>query len=118
MAVAAAPACGFAGELQCVAEAAMTPIRREDWAELAAAFREFFAGAGGITIGETLLRFDGAAAGTVLELRRDGTSTSFMPLHGLDARWESARFDRVEDQVVLEGDGVSYTYRVPPSLRT
>ncbi|NND04483.1 MAG: hypothetical protein HKN91_17040 [Acidimicrobiia bacterium] len=96
----------------------MTSIRREDWAELAAAFTEFFAGAGEVSVGEDALRFSGPAAGTGLELRRDGTSSSFMPLHGLDARWDQVRFDRENDQVVLEGDGVSYNYRVPPSLRS
>ena len=93
-------------------------IERSDWPALRAAFTEFFAGAGEVSAGDDRVRFDGSAAGTGLELRRDGTSSSFMPLHGLDARWDRVRFDREADEVVMEADGVSYTYRVPPALRS
>lgn len=62
--------------------------------------------------------FAAPKAGTGLVLGRDGTSTSFMPLHGMTARWDRVTFDEQEQTVTVSGDGFSYTYRVPPALRS
>ena len=47
------------------------------------------------------------------ELRRDGTSRSFMPLHGLELRWDAVRFDSERLEVTVQAEGVRYVYRVP-----
>ena len=60
--------------------------------------------------------FAAPEAGTGLVLGRDGTSTSFMPLHGLTGRWEAVTFDLPGRTVTVTGDGFAYTYRVPPGL--
>lgn len=95
-------------------------IDRSEWDGITAAFVAFFAGAAGSVLHDDhQLEFDGRPdVATGLVIRRDGTSESFMPLHGLQARWTRIRFDTAADAVVLEGDGVTYTYRVPPALRT
>ena len=92
----------------------MATIDRGDWQAVVERFRAFFEPLGTVEGGEDRIRFDAPMAGTGLEIGKDGTSRSFMPLHDLDARWDAIRFE--EGTVVLVGDGVSYTYRVPPSL--
>jgi hypothetical protein len=39
-----------------------------------------------------------------------------MPLHEMGGRWDRVGFDEDRLAVVIEGDGFSYTYRVPGSL--
>jgi hypothetical protein len=95
-----------------------TDIPRESWDAVVAAFEAFFSGLGVVEAEPDAVRFSGAPrVDTGLALRRDGTSASFMPLHGLEARWERVRFDHAAGEVVLSGDGVTYRYQVPPSLR-
>jgi hypothetical protein len=95
-----------------------TTVDRTNWAELARAFSSFFTGAGTVVVDDEVVRFDGAPViETGLELRADGTSRSFMPLHGLDARWERVTFDRETDTVTLAAGDLTYTFRVPPGLR-
>lgn len=95
----------------------MTSIRitREDWDELAQTFREFFADLGVVTISDDELVFDGGFTG--LAVARNGSSRSFMPLHDLSASWDRVDFAADGSTVKLEGDGLAYTYRVPPGLR-
>lgn len=94
----------------------MDSVARSDWDEVLASFRSFFAGLGTIVTGTDTASFAAPKAGTGLVLGRDGTSTSFMPLHGLTARWDRVIFDRDEQAVTVSGDDFSYTYRVPPGL--
>lgn len=95
----------------------MSSVDRSDWPAVRAAFAAFFAGLGTVvTDGDTAF-FDAPESGTGLTLNRDGTSTSFMPLHGMSARWENVTFDSEEQTATVAGDGFSYTYRVPPGLR-
>ena len=79
------------------------------------AFREFFEPIGDVTVSPNEIEF--ASAITGLALRRDGSSRSFMPLHRLEAAWETIVFDHDGDEVKLIGDAATYTYRVPPQLR-
>lgn len=92
-------------------------VDRHDWPEVVRRFRSFFAGRGEITETVDAVTFEGRAEGNALVLRQDGTSSSFMPLHGLEARWDQITFDATAEEVVLEAEGVSYTYRMPPGLR-
>ena len=84
---------------------------------MVSSFRSFFAGLGTIVTDTDTASFAAPGVGTGLVLGRDGTSTSFMPLHGLTARWDRVAFDQHEQTVTVSGDGFSYTYRVPPALR-
>ena len=94
-----------------------TAFRRDEWQRLASAFVERFQGIGEVVAGDDELSFSEPAVGTGLTLRRDGTSRSFMPLHGLEARWDRVVFDDAAAEIRLEGAGVTYTYRIPPALR-
>jgi hypothetical protein len=94
----------------------MDSIARSDWEDVVASFRSFFAGMGTIVADGETASFAAPQAGTGLVLGRDGTSSSFMPLHGLTAVWDLVAFDRDELTVTVSGDNFSYTYRVPPAL--
>ena len=89
-------------------------VARGEWAAVVAAFRSFFDPLGSVSVGGDEVEF--AAAGTGLAIRRDGTSKSFMPLHDLEAAWETIVFDHAAGEVTLRGAGTAYTYRVPPRL--
>ena len=39
-----------------------------------------------------------------------------MPLHGIDAKVEEVHFNQENFEIKLLGDGVDYTYKVPPQL--
>lgn len=94
----------------------MSSFDRSDWATVVASFAAFFEHLGIVAIEDMTVSFAAPEAGTGLVLGRDGTSESFMPLHGMSARWETVTFDREERTVTLSGDGFAYTYRVPPAL--
>ncbi len=96
--------------------AAMDALKRSRWDALVADFVSFFDGLGNVESNEDAVSFTAQEAGTGLTLNRDGTSVSFMPLHEMGGRWELVTFDRANHEVVVEGDGFSYTYRVPPNL--
>ena len=94
-------------------------VELSDWASLRREFRRFFSGVGTVTESddEVVFASDDPAVETGLALTRDGRTTAFMPLHGLDARWHRITFDSDADEVMLESAGVTYVYRVPGSLR-
>lgn len=94
----------------------MSSASRSDWATVVASFAAFFEGLGTVAVDGDSASFAAPEAGTGLVLGRDGTSKSFMPLHGMRARWENVTFDTDERTVTLSGDGFAYTYRVPPEL--
>jgi hypothetical protein len=89
---------------------------RPNWSAVVAAFSDFFEPYGEVTVSDDVVAFGATEAGTGLELHRGGTSRSFMPLHGLDLRWDAVRFDHDQRQVQLLARGAVYTYRVPPPL--
>ncbi|MFT7473976.1 MAG: hypothetical protein ACI81L_000892 [Verrucomicrobiales bacterium] len=95
----------------------MSSADRSDWAAVLSSFSAFFEGLGTVVADGDGVSFEAPEAGTGLELGRDGTSTSFMPLHGLTARWDHVTFDRPKRTVTVSGESFAYTYRVPPSLR-
>jgi hypothetical protein len=91
-------------------------IARDDWDLVCRRFEEFFGRFGEVSADAQCASFAAPRAGTGLELRADGTSASFMPLHGLELRWDSVRFDDAQLEVTLSAAGGTYTYRVPPGL--
>ena len=93
------------------------PFDRADWPRLSEAFQGCFEGKGEVVTGDDEVSFSAPTVGTGLMLRRDGSSRSFMPLHGLEARWDRVVFDVDAAEVRIEGEGVTYTYRIPPALR-
>lgn len=92
-------------------------IERSDWDDVVAAFRRFFEPLGDVSVTEASVAFAAPRAGTGLEIDRDGSSRSFMPLHDLTLTWDVVEFDHDQGLVRLEAAGGVYTYRVPPSLR-
>lgn len=94
----------------------MSSVERSDWAKVVALFAAFFEGLGTVAFDGDTASFSAPKAGTGLVLGKDGTSKSFMPLHGMSARWENVTFDTDDRTVIVSGDGFAYTYRVPPSL--
>ena len=91
-------------------------ISRDQWPEVVQAFTEFLGEFGDVEATEDSVTFSAPSAGTGLALSRDGTSSSFMPLHEMGGLWARVGFVRDPLAVVIEGDGFSYTYRVPGSL--
>lgn len=94
----------------------MSSVERSNWPQVLASFTAFFEGLGTVVADGDKASFAAPEAGTGLVLGRDGTSTSFMPLHGLTGRWEAVTFDLPGRTVTVSGDGFAYTYRVPPGL--
>ncbi len=92
------------------------PTSRTDWDGVVTGFRLFFDGLGEVEIGAEHAVFRNDTVGTGFDLRRDGTSTSFMPLHNLELRWDAVTFDRTQRTVSLTASGATYVYRVPPQL--
>ena len=90
-------------------------VSRADWSAVVESFREFFEPFGEVITSVEEAEF--AARGTGLAVRHDGTSKSFMPLHDLEAAWETIVFDADAGEVKLVGPNATYTYRVPPYLR-
>lgn len=90
-------------------------VARSDWSTVVVAFRGFFEPLGEVVASEDGVEFKADITG--LALRQDGTSKSFMPLHDLEAAWETILFDHEACEVRLIGAGATYTYRVPPQLR-
>ena len=96
----------------------MVTIDRRSWPEVVSTFEDFFGGLGKITSTDEAVSFSALPRlNTTLELRRDGTSSSFMPLHDLESTWESVTFDSNAFEVVLTDGATSYRYRIPPVLR-
>ena len=93
-------------------------ISRDQWPEVVMAFSSLLGQFGDIKTTDDQVSFAAPAAGTGLSLSRDGTSYSFMPLHEMGGRWDRVGFDKDRLEVAVEGDGFSYTYRVPGSLAT
>ena len=91
-------------------------VHRDDWATLVAEFQRFFGPLGEVTLEDDAVEFsaDPAVVVTGLELRRDGTSHSFMPLHDMRAGWHSVEFS--DGAVSIIGNDATYVYRVPPAL--
>ena len=53
---------------------------------------------------------------TGLQLRKDGVLAASMPLHGIQAKIKTLRWDASLTWVELAGDELSYTYRIPEAL--
>jgi len=92
------------------------PVPRADWPSVIVSFRNFFEPFGEVSTSAEEATF--VAQGTGLAIRHDGISKSFMPLHSLEAAWETIVFDGEAGEVKLVGPNATYTYRVPPYLRT
>ena len=90
-------------------------VARQDWPTVVASFRAFFEPFGRVVVSADEVEF--GAAGTGLAIRQNGTSKSFMPLHDLEAAWETIVFDHEAGEVKLVSPAATYTYRVPPNLR-
>ena len=90
-------------------------ISRESWTDVVSAFTDFFEDMGEVRVTGDAVSFEAPETG--LSVNSDGSSRSFMPLHGLELRWETIEFDAELCEVRLAGSGGTYTYVVPPNLR-
>ena len=91
----------------------------EQWPELCEAFEVFFTTVNGeVEYSGDALRFISPPdqVQTSLFLYRKGNFAASMPLHGIDAKVEEIHFNQEKFEIQLLGDGVDYTYKVPPQL--
>lgn len=97
----------------------MSSVSIEQWHELCEAFERFFVQVKGeVEHSEDALRFISPPdkVQTSLFLYRKGNFAASMPLHGIDAKVENVHFKQENLEIQLLGDGVDYTYKVPPQL--
>tara|TARA_Y100000768_G_scaffold361813_1_gene320168 strand:- start:1140 stop:1445 length:306 start_codon:yes stop_codon:yes gene_type:complete len=97
----------------------MLSIDIGQWHKLCSAFEDFFTNVNGeVEYTEDVLRFISPhdQVQTSLFLYRRGDFAASMPLHGIDAKVEDVRFKPGDYEIQLIGDGVDYTYKVPPQL--
>ena len=91
----------------------------EQWTEVCESFEEFFDDVeGDVERSEDALRFISPLdlVQTSLFLYRSGNFAAAMPLHGIDAKVEHIHFKPEAFEIQLLGEGVDYTYKVPPEL--
>ena len=90
----------------------------EDWAQISEHFRVMFDGLGDLTITEELLAFRSLppAVATGISITRSGALVANMPLHAVECVFATVKFSTDPAALTLEGDGMSYTYTVPPAL--
>ena len=94
-------------------------MKIEHWPELCEAFEVFFTKVNGeVEYSGDALRFISPPdqVQTSLFLYRKGNFAASMPLHGIDAKVEEIHFNQEKFEIQLLGDGVDYTYKVPPQL--
>lgn len=97
----------------------MSSMNIEHWPELCEAFEVFFTKVNGeVEFSGDALRFISPPdqVQTSLFLYRKGNFAASMPLHGIDAKVEEVHFNQEKFEIQLLGDGVDYTYKVPPQL--
>ena len=89
-----------------------------DWARISEQFRLMFDGLGELTITEDLLAFRSLppAEATGISITRTGALVANMPLHAVESVFATGKFSTEPTALTLEGDGMSYTYTVPPAL--
>lgn len=97
----------------------MHRVNVQNWAEFGEVFTRFFENAGRVSCSPQRAHFvavsdDGLH--TEFAMDRSGTLAAGMPLHGLQVQVSWVTFDFDERQVLCEGPGVSYIYRVPRVL--
>ena len=90
----------------------------KDWAQISEHFRLMFDGLGELTITEDLLSFRSLppAVATGISITRLGELVANMPLHDIESVFTTVKFSSEPTALTLEGDGMSYTYTVPPAL--
>ena len=89
-----------------------------DWARISEQFLLMFDGLGELTITEDLLAYRSLppAVATGISITRTGALVANMPLHAVESVFAPVKFSTEPTALTLEGDGMSYTYTVPPAL--
>ena len=90
----------------------------EHWGDISERFRNLFEGLGDVTVTEDLLSFRSRppAVATGIAITRSGGLVANMPLHAVESRFMTIAFSSNPPSLTLSGDGMSYTYVVPPAL--
>ena len=97
----------------------LSNVNIEQWPELCSAFEKFFIHVNAeVEYSVDTLRFISPSdqVQTSLFLYRKGNFAASMPLHGIDAKVKEVQFKQESLEIQLSGDGVDYTYKVPPQL--
>lgn len=100
------------------AEPNQRSVELADWENVVGAFHYLFNGLGNIRQDGDRVSFTSKApdVATGLTLRKDGELSGSMPLHGVRASVRRLRWDDARTWVQLEGDNITYTYRIPHEL--
>ena len=90
----------------------------EHWSDISERFRNLFEGLGVVTVTEDLLSFRSIPpdVATGIAITRSGGLVAKMPLHAVESRFTTVTYSSSPPSLTLDGDGMSYTYVVPPAL--
>ena len=88
----------------------------EDWESIITHFKRLFNGMGEINHTDKSIRFSSVKPDvmTSISINKDGSFDASMPLHGAEGMIEYVSFS--ESNVVMTGNNLNYTYRIPPEL--
>ena len=94
-------------------------VNPEDWASLSLAFSNFFSAYGTVSITEECASFEANAnlVKTSFTLFKDGRFASGMPLHSLQSKAATVKFDAERTSIKCTGAFGEYEYIVPEVLR-
>jgi hypothetical protein len=88
------------------------------WHELNNAFQTFFYGLGQVETSHERLHFRSSPphVQTQFTIHANGSVNASMPLHGLEAVFQSFEFNQERNTVCCFGTEATYTYNVPQEL--
>ena len=88
----------------------------EDWDSISSHFTNLFNKLGDIEINEIFIRFSSFKSDvkTSISINKNGHFDASMPLHGIGGDIEQVSF--TENSVILTGQSLNYTYRIPPEI--
>ena len=95
------------------------PVDSENWTELTRAFSSFFSGYGTVSITEEFASFEANTnlVETSFTLFKDGRFASGMPLHSLQSKAGTVKFDAERTSIKCTGAFGEYEYIVPEILK-
>lgn len=88
----------------------------EDWESIVKHFKTLFDGMGEINHADKSIRFSSVKPDvmTSISINKDGSFDASMPLHGAEGMVERVSFSK--STVVMSGNNLNYTYRIPPEI--
>ncbi|MFL2984266.1 MAG: hypothetical protein ACJZ5B_02140 [Candidatus Poseidoniaceae archaeon] len=88
----------------------------EDWESIVKHFKTLFDGMGEIDHTNKSIRFSSVKPDvmTSISINKDGSFDASMPLHGAEGIVEKVSFSK--SNVIMTGQNLNYTYRIPPEI--